>query len=119
MEVTIWSKLTIIPATNPIASKGRLNQKVIHRACWNISTATLVFMRLLFSSLVEALHQRAHHEIPAVHQNEKQDLERRRQHDGRKLDHADGQRYRGDHQIDDQEGEKQDRADLEAGFQLG
>ena len=70
-------------------------------------------------SCVEAFHQRTDHQVPAVGQNEEQNFERSGNHHRRQLHHADRKGDRGDHQVDDQERQKEDGADLKAGFQLG
>src|SRR4051812_35167179 len=87
IEVTICSRLMTIPATRPIASSGALSQKVAMRVClmiWTTESGVIVS--------IETLDERSDEQIPAVDEDEKQDLKRGRQHHGRQLHHADGQR---------------------------
>src|ERR1700686_4053693 len=100
IEVAIWIMLTTIPTANPINSKGAQSTTVVQKAWLIRCTAKSGLM----DSSIETLHQRADHQIPAVHQNEQKDLERRGNHNRRQLDHTDGERDRSHYQIDDQEG---------------
>src|SRR5437870_3832224 len=113
-EVTICSRLMIIPATRPIASSGALSQKVA-MSVWRIRCTTESGVM----ASIEALDQGPDQQVPPVHQHEQQDLERGRKHHRRQLHHADRQGHGRDHDIDYQKGQKQHRSDLKAGLQFG
>src|SRR5580692_3793798 len=95
-----------MPMTKPTERTGRLSQNVVMKAVRIRSTTAAVVI------LVEAPHQRSNDKVPAVHQYEQKNFERRGDHYGRELHHPDGKRNRSDHQVDDQEWQKQDRSDL-------
>src|ERR1700691_2707865 len=115
MEVTICVRLMTTPAAKAMAISGAAIQNAASSAWRRISTTESVVMR---DCSVKALHQRSDHQVPAIHQYEQQNLEGRRDHDRRQLHHAHRQGYRVHHQIDDQEGQVEHRADLKGSLQL-
>ncbi len=66
-----------------------------------------------------ALDQRSRHQAPAVHQHEKDQLERQRDHHRRQHHHAHGHQDARHHQVDDQKRQEQQEADLEGALELG
>ena len=67
----------------------------------------------------ETLDQRAGDQIPAVDQHEEDQLERQGDHHRRQHHHAHRHQHRGHHHVDDDEGQKEQEADLEDAAQFG
>src|SRR5690349_5576144 len=82
MDVTIWSRLTTIPAASPMPSRGALSQNVAISVWRRISTTESGVM-----ASIEALDQRSDKQVPPVDQYEQQNFERGRQHHRRQLHH--------------------------------
>src|SRR5579859_6556440 len=58
-------------------------------------------------SMEEALHEGTDHQVPSVHEDEEQDLERERDQEWREHHHPHGQQRRRDDQVDHQEGQEE------------
>src|SRR6478736_5837052 len=78
MEVTIWVRLMRMPTMKPIVWMGRHSQNVVISTPRNRSITVAVLI-----ALIEALHQGAHHQIPAIDKHEQENLERGGYHDRR------------------------------------
>src|SRR5436190_8987178 len=110
--VTAWKIDTTRPTIRPAASIGMATLKASVSALVARLTTTSWFMS------VEALHERSGDEVPAVDQDEEQDLERQRDEDGWQHHHAHRHQRRADDQVDDEEGKEDQEADLEGGLEL-
>src|SRR3954467_2637029 len=110
--VTAWKIETTRPTISPAASIGIATLKASVSALVARLTTTSWFMS------VEALDEGSGHEVPAVDQDEEQDLERQRDEDGWQHHHAHRHQRRADDQVDDEEGEEDQEADLEGGLEL-
>src|SRR5579863_9530860 len=66
----------------------------------------------------KTFHQRPHQQVPAIHHDEQQNLQWRRNNHRRQLHHADRRGDRRHHQIDHQEGKKQRYPNLESRLQF-
>src|ERR1019366_340934 len=114
--VTAWKMLMTRPITRPTSSSGPAIFSARLMACearftrWRGSGAG-------FSS-VEALHEGFDDQVPAVDQDEQEDLERQRDEGGRQHDHAHAHQRRRDDQVDDQEWQEDQEADLKRGLEL-
>src|SRR4051812_25452786 len=111
--VTAWKIDTTRPTIRPAASIGVATLKASVSALVARLTTTSWFMS------VEALHERSGDEVPAVDEDEEQDLERQRDEDGRQHHHAHRHQRRAHHEVDDQEGQEDQEADLEGRLELG
>src|SRR3712207_5461630 len=69
-------------------------------------------------SRLERLHQRAGDQVPAVDQDEQEDLERQRDEDRRQHHHAHAHQRRGDDEVDDEERQEDEEADLKRRLEL-
>src|SRR5271165_1772852 len=67
---------------------------------------------------VKTPHQRSNQKVPTIDHHEQQQLERRRNHDWRQLQHSHRCRDRSHHHVDHQEGQKQYGTYLESHPQL-
>src|SRR3954451_8644444 len=110
--VTAWKIDTTRPTIRPAASIGVATLKASVSALVARLTTTSWFMS------VEALHERSGDEVPAVDQDEEQDLERQRDEDGWQHHHAHRHQRRADDQVDDEERQEDQEADLEGGLEL-
>src|SRR3954467_642277 len=110
--VTAWKIETTRPTISPAASIGIATLKASVSALVARLTTTSWFMS------VEALDEGSGHEVPAVDQDERQDLERRRDEDGWQHHHAHRNQRRADDQVDDEERQEDQEADLEGGLEL-
>src|SRR3954452_7469720 len=111
--VTAWKIETTRPTISPAASIGIATLKASVSALVARLTTTSWFMS------VEALDEGSGHEVPAVDEDEEQDLERGRDEDGRQHHHAHRHQGRAHDQVDDEEGKEDQEADLERRLQLG
>src|SRR3954451_104500 len=111
--VTAWKTLTIRPTERPTSSSGSATL----RASSIADTARLMTTSVSIS--VEAPDERGQDEVPAVHQDEQEDLERQRDEDRWQHHHPHRHQGRGDHQVDDQEGQEDQEPDLEGRLELG
>src|SRR5208337_5473678 len=84
---------------------------------WDARLTTVSWFTALLS--VEALNERFDDQVPAVDQDEQQDLEWERDERRRQHDHAHAHQHRGDDQIDDQKRQEDQEADLEGDVELG
>src|SRR5580700_4928174 len=78
---------------------------------WRSSSATMSGVMRISS---KALQERVGQQVPTVDHDEEQNLERRGDHNRGQLKHADRGGDRGRHNVDEQKGEKQHRADGKA-----
>src|SRR6185437_11750120 len=121
--VTAWKTLTITLTTSAVSSSGPATFSARLIACvarlttvsWFI--ARLARVRRSLAS-VEALHQRLDDEVPAVDEDEQQHLEGQGDEGRRQHDHPHAHQHRRDDQVDDQEGQAAQEADLERGLPL-
>src|SRR3954471_16765841 len=111
--VTAWKIDTTRPTISPAASIGVASLNPSVSALVARMTTTSWFMS------VEALHERSGDEVPAVDEDEEQDLERQRDEDGWQHHHAHRHQRRAHDQVDDEERQEDQEADLERGLQLG
>src|SRR5262245_64341240 len=74
IEVAAWKIETSRPTTSPATRNGAETFSVTSIACTERWVIVSWFTEA--SSSVEGRHERLHHEVPAVHQHEEQDLER-------------------------------------------
>src|SRR5271166_3899771 len=114
--VTAWKTLITRPMRRAASRSGPATFRASVMACEARLTTVSWFIRRL---LVEALNERLDDQVPAVDQDEQQDLERQRDERGRQHDHAHAHQGRGDDQVDDQERQEDQEADLKCGLQLG
>src|SRR5256885_12590825 len=112
--VTAWKMLTSRPTTRPARRIGRATFMATVTACITRLITTSWFM----ATSVEALYERLGDEVPAVHQDEQEDLERERDEDGREHHHSHAHQGRRDDQVDDEERQEDQEADLERRLQL-
>src|SRR4051812_6514993 len=110
--VTAWKIDTTRPTIRPAASIGVATLKASVSALVARLTTTSWFMS------VEALHERAGDEVPAVDQDEQQDLERQRDEDGRQHHHAHAHQRRRHNEVDHEERQEDQEADLEGRLEL-
>src|SRR3954466_6116905 len=110
--VTAWKIETTRPTIRPAASIGVASLNPSVSALVARLTTTSWFMS------VEALDEGSGHEVPAVDQDEEQDLERQRDEDGWQHHHAHRHQRRADDQVDDEERQEDQEADLEGGLEL-
>src|SRR3954470_17599063 len=111
--VTAWKIDTTRPTIRPAASIGVATLKASVSALVARLTTTSWFMS------VEALNERSGDEVPAVDQDEQQDLERERDEDGWQHHHAHRHQGRADDEVDDEERKEDQEADLEGRLELG
>src|SRR3954447_18719109 len=111
--VTAWKTLTIRPTERPTSSSGSATL----RASSIADTARLMTTSVSIS--VEAPDERGQDEVPAVHQDEQEDLERERDED--RWQHHHPQRHeRGAHdEVDHEERQEDQEPDLEGRLELG
>src|ERR1700760_3050036 len=115
MEVTAWKMDTISPTTSPTSIIGPPISSASFIA-WVARLTTVSWFMTAASwswALVEARDERVRDDVPAVHQDEQQDLERHRDEARWEHHHADAHQCRGDDQVDDQEREEDQEPDLE------
>src|SRR6185436_2748929 len=106
--VTAWKTDTTRPITRPTSSSGPATFIASSIACWDR------WMTVSWSiASAEAPHERLGDEAPAVDQDEQQQLERQRDEDGRQHDHAHRHQRAGDDQVDHEERQEDQEADLE------
>src|SRR5579875_1519200 len=118
IEVTAWKIETTSPITRPTSIIGPATSIASVIACVaRLTTVSWFTVARLLS--VEALDQGAGDQVPAVDQHEQQDLERQRDERRRQHHHAHAHQRRGDDQVDDQERQENQEADLERRLQLG
>src|SRR3954468_12355695 len=110
--VTAWKIETTRPTISPAASIGIATLKASVSALVARLTTTSWFMS------VEALDEGSGHEVPAVDQDEEQDLERQRDEDGRQHHHAHRHQGRADDYVDYQERQEDPEPDLERRLEL-
>src|SRR3954462_7018152 len=111
--VTAWKIDTTRPTISPAASIGVASLNPSVSALVARLTTTSWFMS------VEALDEGSGDEVPAVDQDEEQDLERQRDEDGWQHHHAHRHQRRAHDEGDDEERQEDQEADLERGLQLG
>src|SRR5579872_3240719 len=116
-EVRTWTRLMTMPVTKPTASNGALIQNAATNI-WPTICATPSGVMPPPSSK-EPFHQRPDRQIPAVHEYEQQQLERRGHHRRRQLDHADRECHRGHDDVDEQKRQENHGADLKPRAHLG
>src|SRR5271166_1852555 len=114
--VTAWKTLITRPMRRAASRSGPATFRASVMACEARLTTVSWFIRRL---LVEALNERLDDQVPAVDQDEQQDLERQRDERRREHDHAHAHQRRGDDQVDDQERQEDQKADLERDVELG
>src|SRR4051794_17085194 len=128
--VMAWKTDTIRPTTSPTPSTGSATLKASVSAAverltttsWSISGSSGAIRGggdLPEGPLVKALHEGSGDEVPAVDQDEQQDLERERDEDGWQHHHAHRHQRRAHDQVDDEERQEDQEADLEGRLQLG
>src|SRR5262245_24556391 len=93
--------LTSSPATRPNTSTGAASTIAISSAPRPIPVTVSMSITRLPSS--EALDERAHEDVPTVHQHEEHQLERERDQDGRQHHHAHRRQDRGHDEVEHQE----------------
>src|SRR5262245_55113028 len=81
--VAAWKMLTITPVTRAAPMIGPPSERITIAASRPSERTVSGVMRLPV-----ARHQRAHHEVPAVREDEEEQLERQRDHDGGQHHHA-------------------------------
>src|SRR6185503_8270531 len=107
IDVTVWKTLMRMPAAIPASSIGALTMMAVSIAWRTVPTISASFIG---PSSVEAAHDRADHEVPAVDHHEEQNLERQRDHRRRQLHHA-HREQRGRHdEVDHEEGHEEEEA---------
>src|SRR5919107_656628 len=113
--VTAWKTLTMRPTARPTSSSGSATFSASSIA----ATARLMTRSLSIALGPEAAHEGRRHEVPAVHEDEQEDLER--QGDEDRWQHHHPQRHeRGAHdQVDDEERQEDQEPDLERRLELG
>src|SRR5690606_32797856 len=108
--------LMIRPVTRATSSSGAATAIAIFIASVPIiMTDSGVIAR---SSTVETLRQRTDQQLPAVDQHKEHDLKGQGNGGWRYHHHTERHQYAGDHQVDNQERNKDGKANLEGGFQL-
>src|SRR3954468_10197840 len=112
--VIAWKMLTSRPTMRPAAKIGSATFTATVIACITRLMTTSWFK----AASVEALDERLGDEVPAVHQDEQQDLERQGDEDRRQHHHSHAHQGRRDDQVDDQERQEDQEPDLERRLQL-
>src|SRR6516225_4834983 len=112
IEVTAWKMLTSSPTIRPTSRIG----PAIFSASIIAWVARLMTVSWFIS--VEARHQRVDDQVPAVDQDEQQDLERQGYEARRQHHHPHTHQRRADDQVDEQERQEDQEADLEGGLEL-
>src|SRR5690606_8785750 len=105
--------LTTSPTTSPgtISTHTIMITSVKARANKSIITSGDI-------GLSETRRQAADNQCPAIDQHKQHDLERQRNNDRRQHHHAHCHQHAGNHEIDDEEWNKQHEADLKSSFQF-
>src|SRR5579875_2865784 len=118
--VTAWKRLTARPITRPTSRIGPATSKASVIACVARFTTVSWFIALLLRGLasVEARDQRARDQVPAVDQDEQQDLEGHGDECRWEHDHAHTHQGRADYEVDDQERQEDQKPDLECRLHL-
>src|SRR3954469_15150596 len=111
--VTAWKTLTIRPTERPTSSSGSATL----RASSIADTARLMTTSVSIS--VEAPDERGQDEVPAVHQDEQEDLERERDEDRWQHHHPERHERRAHDEVDDEERQEDQEPDLEGRLELG
>src|SRR3569832_37326 len=100
--VAAWKTLTIRPTTRVTSRTGDATRMVISSAVRpRVITLSGVMACLVGIGLIEALRQRAQQQIPAVHQDEQDDLEGQRDDGRRHHHHPHRHQDAGDDHVDD------------------
>src|SRR6185437_16514969 len=119
MEVTAWKMETTSPTTSPASIIGPpISSASFIPWVARLTTVSWFMAAGSGSGLVEARDERVRDDVPAVHQDEQQELERHRDEARRQHHHADAHQCRGDDQVDDQEREEDQEPDLERCLEL-
>src|SRR3954471_13441188 len=112
--VTAWKTETARPMTSPTPSSGSATRS----ASWSAPLTSVMTTSWSIAS-VEGLDERLGDEVPAVDEDEQQDLERQADEDRRQHDHAHRHQGGADHQVYDQERQEDQEPDLERRLELG
>src|SRR5262249_10537024 len=113
-DVSTWTILISKLATVTTINNGA----PIHSAVSSVCLPRFTTESISITPSREALHQRPNQEIPPIHQYEQQYLETRGNHHRRPLQHANRSRKRSSHDVNHQEGQEQNGADLKSNLQL-
>src|SRR5579875_1386156 len=118
--VTAWKRLTARPITRPTSRIGPATSNASVIACVARLTTMSWFIALLprRRASVEARDQRARDQVPAVDQDEQQDLEGHGDECRWEHDHAHAHQRRAHYEVDDQERQEDQEADLERRLHL-
>src|SRR5690349_5261796 len=110
MLVMVCKSATTKPTINPVMSMGAESKRTRMMPCVRTERTKLWVM----PPSLEAPHQGLDQQVPAVRQREDHHLERGREHLRLQLLHAERHEHVGDHQVDHDERQVDDEADLEA-----
>src|SRR6185437_14717080 len=117
--VSVCRRLTTRLTKQAASSRGALNIIASISTFLIIST---VWSGPIISSCSsvnsKTFNQLVREQVPSINHHKKQNLQWGRDHDGRQLHHAYGGRHARHHQIDQQKGKKQNRANLKSRLQL-
>src|SRR5262249_48825616 len=112
--VIAWKTLTTRPATSPKSSTGPASTSVISSAPRPMpTTVSIPIVPPGPSRSVEALQERAHEHVPAVHQHEQHELERQRDQHRWQHHHAHRGEDRRHHHVEDEKRHVDQEAHLE------